>query len=92
MKKFLILFFIVSFCLVGCNTGNISNTESNNSYNVTKTNIKDKITSDSSEEITIANFSTTIYIKDSGRQHNIQLTSSKLNGTIVKARRNFFFL
>ena len=35
--------------------------------------------------------STTLYSKDSERQHNIQLTCSSLNGTIVKNGETFSF-
>lgn len=44
-------------------------------------------------ETDISSFSTKIYTpNDSARQTNIGLTCSKLNGTIVKSRRNIFFL
>ena len=44
-------------------------------------------------ETDIASFSTKIYTpNDEARQNNIGITCSKLNGTIVKSRRNLFLL
>lgn len=44
-------------------------------------------------ETDISSFSTKIYTpNDKARQNNIGITCSKLNGTIVKSRRNIFFL
>ena len=90
MKKLLILLITISFCLSGCNNNNdAQNTQENNtSYNYTASRTT---TQESSSETDIANFSTTIYIKDSGRQHNISLTTSKLNGTVVKPGETFSF-
>ena len=42
-------------------------------------------------EIDLASFSTKIMYKDTNRQHNMSLTCSKLNGTIVKAGESFSF-
>ena len=45
------------------------------------------------KETDISSFSTKIYTpNDESRQTNISLTCSKLNGTVVKSRRNIFFL
>lgn len=62
------------------NSDNNLNTSSNNS----KQNTEPK-------ETEISTFSTTIYSRDSERQHNIQLTCSFLNGTIVKNGETFSF-
>ena len=104
MKKFLIIIFILSFTLVGCSNNNPQNdnkestdyntsktaaNEINNQNNITNTEPKVK----ESVETEISSFSTKIYTpNDEARQNNITLTCSKLNGTIVKSRRNFFFL
>lgn len=96
MKIFLILIIAISFCLSGCNDKNnngYQNTqEENNSYNYTasRTTAIDEEPKPSSET-DIATFSTKIYIKESGRQHNISLTTSKLNGTVVKSGETFSF-
>lgn len=94
MKIFLILIIAISFYLSGCNDNNNNKSqntqEENTSYNYTasKTTI---INESPSPETDIATFSTKIYIKESGRQHNIDLTTSKLNGTIVKPGETFSF-
>ncbi|MBQ3145071.1 MAG: hypothetical protein IJB90_00535 [Clostridia bacterium] len=106
MKKFLLIIFVLCFCLVGCgnNDNNLQNAkEENNNYNVSRTtttnenntenDITDTEIKSALEEIDIASFSTKIYTpNDEARQNNITLTCSKLNGTVVKSRRNFFFL
>lgn len=67
------------------NFDNISSNSSNNSsQNNSQTNTEPK-------EIEISTFSTTLYSKDNERQHNIQLTCSTLNGTIVKTGETFSF-
>lgn len=65
---------------------NSSNSDNNlnNSSNNSKQNTEPK-------ETEISTFSTTIYSSDSERQHNIQLTCSSLNGTIVKNGETFSF-
>jgi len=45
----------------------------------------------STEEITIAEFSTKIYNKEEPRQNNVRITCNKLNGTIVKKGDTFSF-
>lgn len=60
-----------------------NNSESNSSNNSNQNSIP--------KEIEISTFSTTLYSKDSERQHNIQLTCSSLNGTIVKNGETFSF-
>ena len=44
------------------------------------------------KETPLADFSTKIYSKDSARQNNISITCKTLNGTIIKKRRDIFFL
>lgn len=61
-----------------------NNSSTNESSNNSKTNTELK-------EIEISTFSTTLYSKDNERQHNIQLTCSTLNGTIVKTGETFSF-
>lgn len=97
MKKFLILIISISFCLSGCNNNQNNNAsenvqEENASYNYTasRTTTIDEEPQPSSET-DISSFSTKIYIKESGRQHNISLTTSKLNGTIIKPGETFSF-
>ncbi len=91
MKKIFIFFSSIFLCLVlvGCSSSKtIENTYNNSSNNTTyqteKVNIKPK------EEI-INSFSTNILDKDSGRQTNISITCSTLNGTIVKSGGTFSF-
>lgn len=103
MKKFLILMIALSFCLVGCdnnndnnNSGLQNNQSDNTSYNYTasRTRTIDEEPEPQPEpapETDLSSFSTKIYIKESGRQHNISLTCSKLNGTIVKSGETFSF-
>ena len=107
MKKFLILIITLSFCLSGCGSPdkNMNETENqNNNYTayrtVTLDNNNDNNTNNyysndntNNTESEISSFSTKVYTpNDSARQNNIQITCSKLNETIVKSRRNFFFL
>lgn len=107
MKKFLILILFFSFCLSGCSNNNSVNTqETNNNYSVSRalttdntTNVNTTNTSENNKinntntETEIASFSTKIYTpNDKARQNNIKLTCSNLNETIVKSRRNLFFL
>lgn len=97
MKNFLILMIALSFCLTGCNNNNdeSQNTQSENtSYNYTASRtatIDEEPNSNPSPETDISSFSTKIYIKEAGRQHNISLTCSKLNNTIVKSGETFSF-
>lgn len=92
MKKIIIIIFVLSFCLVGCNNNENREINENASYNYTAsrtTTINENAAPAPEEDI--ASFSTKIYIKESGRQHNIGLTCSKLNGTIVKSGEIFSF-
>lgn len=67
------------------NNNNLDNTMNNSNTNQTVTN-------DESVESEISSFSTKIYTpNDKARQKNIQITCSKLNGTIVKPGETFSF-
>ena len=74
------------------NETNQTNTEkiSNNSNASTNSNNDNQKIQKPKEE-TIATFSTKIYSTDSSRQHNINLTCTRLNGTIVKNGSTFSF-
>ena len=93
MKRLLIILITISFCLSGCNNNDSQNTQdksSSDNYVASRTTTVNEENSPNSET-DIASFSTKIYIKDSGRQHNISLTTSKLNSTIVKPGETFSF-
>ena len=66
---------------------NSNSSTSNNTSNPSNTSSQNTV----SKETEISTFSTTLYSKDSERQHNIQLTCSSLNGTIVKSGETFSF-
>ena len=66
---------------------NSNSSNSNNTSNPSNTSSQNTV----SKETEISTFSTTLYSKDSERQHNIQLTCSSLNGTIVKSGETFSF-
>ncbi len=89
-------FFIYS------NNRNSSNSENENSYQANRTSTSENNTqenennSDSSNkkepiEEQISTFSTKIMSSDPSRQHNIELTCNRLNGTIVKNGNTFSF-
>ncbi len=98
MRKFLFIFVFIFLCfvLVGCGSNNIINNSSNSSTNNTNSVINnssyetEKISVEPKEEV-ISSFSTNILDKDSGRQTNISLTCSILNGTIVEPYETFSF-
>jgi len=93
MKKFLFIFVFIFLCfiLVGCDS---DNTITNNSLtNITNENFvyeTEKLNIEPKEEV-ISSFSTNILDKDTGRQTNISITCSTLNGTIVKSGETFSF-
>ena len=89
MKKivFIFTFIFICFILVGCGSNNnvfINNSNNDLVYNTQKLNIE-------SQEEVIYSFSTNILDKDTGRQTNIGITCSTLNGTIVKSGETFSF-
>ncbi|MDO5556319.1 MAG: hypothetical protein Q4G09_06930 [Clostridia bacterium] len=65
--------------------GNAENESMSYNYTASRTTTIDE-EPEPSPEVDIASFSTKIFIKESGRQHNITLTCSKLNGAIVQPR------
>ena len=73
------------------NTNNTSNYSNNKTQNSSSKEDGSKIGEADLKEIEISTFSTTLYSKDNERQHNIQLTCSSLNGTIVKSGETFSF-
>lgn len=62
----------------------------NTSSTSTTSNSTKSINTNKSEEL-LAQFSTRIYSTDSARQNNLEITSNKLNGTIVKPNETFSF-
>lgn len=103
---FIFIFVFLCFILIGCSsnntvTNNINNNTVNRTVNNTLTNTDnsaneniiyqpEKISVEPKEEV-ISTFSTNILDKSSGRQTNIELTCSTLNGTIVKQGETFSF-
>lgn len=99
MKKILVIsiFIFLCFILVGCSSNNtITDNSANNSTYDANNNIDnlvyetEKLYIEPKEE-TVASFSTNILDKDSGRQTNISITCSVLNGTVVNAGETFSF-
>lgn len=100
MKKFMLVFSFIFLCfiLVGCSSNNTVNNSVNNTNNFSSKNSThgnlayetEKINIEPKEEV-LTSFSTNILDKDSGRQTNISLTCSTLNGTIVKPGETFSF-
>ena len=97
MKSLATILILLAICLTGC-----ANRQENekNDYTVSKTsytNIENNNTNVIEEkkkkpiETDLASFSTKIMYKDTNRQHNMALTCSKLNGTIVKSGETFSF-
>ena len=98
MKKtlFIFVFIFLCFILVGCTSNNVPNNTINNPTTNTSSisnNIvykTDKLYIEPKEEL-LTSFSTNILDKASGRQTNISITCSVLNGTIVKPGETFSF-
>lgn len=104
---FVIYMFIIIIFLTACkdnkesNNAVKNNTGENISYDYTISNItsnseSNNITevnrSETNSETELSSFSTKIYTpNDSGRQNNITLSCSKINGTIVKSGETFSF-
>ena len=88
----LFLLFILLFALTGCTpyTENVNHNAENAAAPV-KTSANKNITASKNIEQEIGTFTTTIYTKTSERQHNLELTSSILNGHIVRAGEEFSF-
>ena len=64
---------------------NVSTNQADNTSNSSSSKVSNK-----SEEL-LAQFSTRIYSTDSARQNNLEITSKKLNGTVVKPNETFSF-
>lgn len=97
MKKLTIIVILLAICLTGCKN---NKEENDNNYVVYKTSYTEAkneyISANIEEEKTpieteLATFSTSIIYKDENREHNMALTCSKLNGTIVKQGETFSF-
>lgn len=77
------------------NLNNISNNTTTN--NIVSTNQVNNTSNSSSSKVSkkseelLAQFSTRIYSSDSARQNNLEITSKKLNGTVVKPNETFSF-
>lgn len=67
------------------NNNIVSTNQANNKSNFSSSKVSNK-----SEEL-LAQFSTKIYSTDSARQNNLEITSKKLNGTVVKPNETFSF-
>lgn len=67
------------------NNNIISTNQANNTSNSSSSKVSNK-----SEEL-LAQFSTKIYSTDSARQNNLEITSKRLNGTVVKPNETFSF-
>ena len=67
------------------NNNIVSTNQANNTSNSSNSKVSNK-----SEEL-LAQFSTRIYSTDSARQNNLEITSKKLNGTVVKPNETFSF-
>lgn len=68
-----------------------NNTIFNNTSSTSTTSNSTKSTNTNKSEELLAQFSTRIYSTDSARQNNLEITSNKLNGTIVKPNETFSF-
>ena len=104
MKKeltFILIILFLSILLTGCN--NYNNQIEKNNYSTSRTSTTNNNTdlntntnnndNNTNSETYLSSFSTIIYTpNDEARQNNIRLTCSFLNNTIVKSRRNIFFL
>lgn len=103
MTKYIFICFtiILTFSLSGCSNNNsisnntdnnydnsISSQDTDNNYSVSRTLYTEP---PKNIETELATFSTKVTIKDPGRQHNIQITCSVLDGTVIKAGETFSF-
>lgn len=103
----IIYMFIIIVFLGACKNSNETNNtiknnaEENISYNYTASNVTSNTENnnvievnrgETNPETELSSFSTKIYTpNDSGRQNNITLSCSKVNGTIVKSGETFSF-
>lgn len=98
MKKTIIISYVLLLCLilVGCSFNNSAITKSTAQNHINSTNESSFYESEKTAinkpiEKTLYTFSTNILDKDAGRQTNIEITCSVLNGTVVKAGEIFSF-
>lgn len=105
--KFIFVLLIASFLLTGCSKEktdeNLQPQPSRISTNIATTNTNTNTTEEivknatsgkdrpSFEEKEISSYQTKIMVKESGRQNNIHITCSTLNGTIVEEGEIFSF-
>lgn len=101
MRKIFLTFFSLFFLLTGCN--NTDEKISKFSDNFLKYKEEKQETDDTKIEKTsteienkkaeeeISVYSTKIYDKDEDRQHNLEITCSKVNNYIVKSGQTFSF-
>ncbi len=85
IKKNYIFLFLLSlslFLLTGCQNNN------QNNYNANRTSY---IKESAPIEENLYTFSTPIKSKDDNRLTNLKITASKINGTVVKAKKEFSF-
>ena len=70
-----------------------SSENSDNNQNSTKnsTKIENSYDSSTSPETEISSFSTKILVDDENRDNNLEITASKINGTVVKNGKEFSF-
>lgn len=100
MKKTFLLMTILLFFLTACSNENSNKKqnladinlkyEENNTHNAEISKLSTYIDNSPKEE-KIGEYTTKIYDKDSDRQHNLELTCSKLNEHIVKSGETFSF-
>ena len=106
MKSLVAIIILLAICLTGCKNKqeekndytasktSYINTENNNTNEYVNSDTNVNISEEKnriSTETDLASFSTPIVYKDANRQHNMSLTCSRLNGTIVKAGETFSF-
>ena len=98
-KKIWILAIISVLAAIGIGIfiySNNRNSENQNNYQANRTSVSENNTSENENkeqpsEEQISTFSTKIISSDPSRQHNIELTCNRLNGTIVKNGDTFSF-
>lgn len=99
MKKLLIILFLGLFSLSGCSFNSENNSIANNAnpdnYNTSKISANNSSANSffttQNIETEISSFSTKIHDKSAGRQNNIQITISKLNGITIEPGAEFSF-
>lgn len=98
MFKLIILLFISIFLLTGCGNQDINNNTANNNTQVNRTNTESETTNNTTntieppvQEVEVSTFTTKIYTKEEGRQNNMRITTSKLNGAVIYSGETFSF-